>query len=610
MKTITHDLRQGSDEWLSFRFHHDGASEISAVLGLSKNTKRSELLRIKHTGIGKEFSDYVQRYILDKGHEVEALARPIVEKIIGAELYPVTMSKGRMSASCDGLTITDDEGWENKQYNAEYFAMVQAGEVPEEHMPQVQQCLFVTGANRWFFTISDGTEERTAGVWVYPDLEYFQRIKSAWDQFNKDLEGYVFEPEVIPAKADPVMALPSLAINVGGSISIQSNLDKFGERLKGFIAETNAYPETDTDFANLEQACKVLKEAEDALKQAESNALAQTASVDEMRRTVAFLADMARTSRLQFEKTVKSEKENRKAQIVAAAKASFSEHYGKLQVEIPFVLNAYMPSFADAIKGKKTLSSMQDAVNTMLANAKIEADALARDLREKHAWYIENAGEYSFLFSDLQALIYKDADSFQAVARNRITTHLEQEKAKAEAAAKAQAEREERIRREAEEKARREAEQREEQIRKEAADKARREEQQRIAAEQAKKERIEREAKQAAELIERERLELENQEELDHAAQKAKQERVVVVVDTGEQDGGNQTPDIKAVGVLDNKNQNKQALPVDDPAEKSPPRDQIIKAVAARFFVTFDVAEAWLVQEFGKELPVSQEDAA
>ena len=87
-----HELVQGSDEWAAFRLAHHGASEAAAMLGLSKKTTRSELLHMKHTGTPKEFSDWVQKNILDYGHEVEAMARPIIEELIGEDLYPVTCS--------------------------------------------------------------------------------------------------------------------------------------------------------------------------------------------------------------------------------------------------------------------------------------------------------------------------------------------------------------------------------------------------------------------------------------------------------------------------------------------------------------------------------------
>ncbi|MEG1325987.1 MAG: YqaJ viral recombinase family protein, partial [Janthinobacterium sp.] len=78
-----HNLLQGSDDWHAFRFDHHGASEAAAMLGLSKKVTRSELVRMKATGLAKEFSDWVQENILDYGHEVEALARPFAERVIG-----------------------------------------------------------------------------------------------------------------------------------------------------------------------------------------------------------------------------------------------------------------------------------------------------------------------------------------------------------------------------------------------------------------------------------------------------------------------------------------------------------------------------------------------
>ena len=129
-----HQLTQGSDEWAAFRLMHHGASEAAAMLGLSKKTTRSELLRIKHTGMPKEFSDWVQKNILDCGHEVEAMARPIIENLIGEDLYPVTCSNedegGILSASCDGLTMGYDTAFEHKQWSAELAASVAAGILP------------------------------------------------------------------------------------------------------------------------------------------------------------------------------------------------------------------------------------------------------------------------------------------------------------------------------------------------------------------------------------------------------------------------------------------------------------------------------------------------
>lgn len=487
---LTHDFLQGSADWHQFRLTHFGASEASAMLGISPYKSRTALLREKKTGLIPEVDANTQK-VFNRGHEIENLARPLAEDEVGQDLFPVICSLGNLSASCDGLSFDETIAWECKQFNQHDYDLVQGGELPEKHWPQCQQVLYVTGAEKLLFTISDGTEENTAHVWVINDVNQQRQIIDGWAQFEKDLSDFEPEPQLIPAQADPVMALPTLAINVGGSISIQSNLDKFGDRLKSFIDETNVCPENDQDFVNLDQACKILKEAEDALKQAEANALAQTASVDELRRTVSFLCDLARTNRLQFEKIVKTEKENRKSSIISAASAEYLAYYKQLNSDCPVKLIVNQPFFLDAMKGKKLLSSMQDAVNTLLANAKIETEAVARDLKEKYAWMLKTFAEsgpdfddFSFLFSDLEAIIYKPVDDFQLIVTTRISQYQEQERIKAEEAAKAQAEREEQIRIEAEQNAIRKAEAIKTQIAEEAAAKARLEEKERIEAEQ------------------------------------------------------------------------------------------------------------------------------
>lgn len=130
------------------------------MLGLSPYMKRSELLHIKHTGTPQEFSDYVQERVLDRGHAVEALARVLVEEDIGEELFPVTCAEGKLSASCDGLTMAGDIAFEHKQWNEELALAVENGNVPDSHMPQCQQIMLVTGAERVRFVVSDGTRDR------------------------------------------------------------------------------------------------------------------------------------------------------------------------------------------------------------------------------------------------------------------------------------------------------------------------------------------------------------------------------------------------------------------------------------------------------------------
>jgi len=457
---IVHDLIQGTPLWDQFRLDHDGASEAAPMLGISSKMTRSELLRAKATGIAKEYSDFMQEKIFARGHELEAQARPIAEKILGEDLYPTTCSLGKLSASCDGLTMDETTAWEHKQWAKDLAASVAKGILPEEHQPQCQQVMMVTGAEQVLFMVSDGTPENCVHMMVKPDPAWAKRIREGWAQFEADLLDY--KPvEVIPAaKAAATIALPALSIQVAGSITLHDNLKLFGEKLTDFIAGLPEKPSTDQEFADSEAAIKTLETAEKALEAAKANALAQVATVDEMSRTVALYAGQARQTRLALTALVKARKESIRVEIVQGGKDALGAHLAMLNKRIgrSYMLGAVsMPDFAGAIKGKKTVSSLRDAVDTMLASGKIEANSIAdkAEINLKSANSL--AKDYTFLFRDMDALLHMDSEAFDAIVINRVRAHqdaekerleTEREKIRAEEAAKAkaEAERAERVR--------------------------------------------------------------------------------------------------------------------------------------------------------------------
>jgi predicted phage-related endonuclease len=425
-----HNLLQGSDDWHAFRFDHHGASEAAAMLGLSKKVSRTDLVRMKATGLAKEFSDWVQENILDYGHEVEALARPFAERIIGDELYPVTLSLGRESASCDGLTMSEAIGFEHKQWNAELAAAVAAGELPEEHQPQVQQQLMVTGAEKWLFMTSDGTEENMVWMWVYPDPARFAQIVAGWEQFDIDVANYKQVDIIEKPAAEPIAALPALVVQTEGKV-VSSNLAAYKFAAEKFIAKININLETDEHFADAENTVKFCGEAEAKLELAKAAALAQTSTIDEVMRTVDHIKEQFRAKRLQLEKLVKVRKEQIKETILHEGKREYADHVTALEKEIaPLRLALAQPDFAGAMKNKRTLASLHDAVNTTLANAKIAASQQAADYRAKQAWCKENAAGHGALFMDMAQIITKPMDDFQLVVTTRVAAHLAAEKKK------------------------------------------------------------------------------------------------------------------------------------------------------------------------------------
>ncbi len=437
MNRICHELTQGSDEWIAFRANHHGASEAAAMLGLSKKVKRNELLHAKVTCVPRDFPDWVQRNILDYGHEVEAKARPIVEEIIGDELYPATYSMGVLSASCDGINMAGDIAFEHKQWNAELAAMVRDGILPEEHAPQCQQVLMVTGAERLIFVISDGTRENMVHMWVTPDPEWQRRIVAGWKQFDADAAVYVPQEKTVAPVAAPIEALPAVFVQVQGSLSVSDNLKTFGERLTAFVEGINKKPETDQDFADAEAAIKALSRAEEALQQAKAGALEQVATVADMQRAVDLHYNLARNTRLMLEKLVKAEKENRKTAIVTAGQTAFKQYVDAHNATIG---KPYMPQipadFGGVIKSLKSLDSIQNAVDTELARVKILADEAFEKIQKNLASLRELGGNHTFLFADVSTLVQKPNDDLVTLIGARITEHeaREAEKRKQEAA--------------------------------------------------------------------------------------------------------------------------------------------------------------------------------
>lgn len=330
---MIHNAIQGSPEWSALRARHNTASEASAMMGASSKISRTELLRMKATGSEKEFSDWVQKNLLDKGHAIEAAARPVAESIIGDELFPVTgtadIDCGRkvhhLLASFDGVTECGSTIWECKSWNEAKAEIVRAGEVPEEDRWQVVQQLLVSDAGRCLYMVTDGSEEGTVHCWVTLDPEDADRILDGWDQFDKDRAEYQHVEEKPQVVAEAVEALPTVFVQVSGSVSVQNNLSTFDKALRHFLAEKLITdPRDDQDFADLDLQIKAMKKAEEALDAAEAQMLAQVQEVDDLKRAKDVMAELLRKHRIASEKLLASQKEKIKLEIRQAGEAAFS----------------------------------------------------------------------------------------------------------------------------------------------------------------------------------------------------------------------------------------------------------------------------------------------
>lgn len=469
-----HDLIQGSPEWHAHRAQCWNASDAPAMMGCSPYKTRTQLLDEVARGFAAEVDAGTQKRF-DDGHRFEALARPLGEKLVGEDLSPLSGSVDEglsrpLAASFDGITFMADTVFEHKTLNAELRTALQesvtANTLPLHYRVQMEQQLLVSGADRALFMATkwEGDqliEERHC--WYQPDPALRAQILAGWRQFERDLAEHKPAEAAAVVIAEPVQALPAVAVTVTGDIAVRDNFKSFEVALRDFLDNRLIRePKTDQDFADLDGQIKAMKAGREALKGAKAQMLAQVQPVDVASKTADMLDDLLQKNCAMAERLLKDEKERRRGEIVTGAQAKLREHCDALgrRVRVPIIVAADFPG---VVKGLKSLASMEDKLDTELARAKIEASRIA-DLIFVNRSYMDEA-EAVHLFPDFAQVCQKPTDDFvnlvigrkQAAAerleaeRQRIRAE-EAARLEREAAAKAEAER-----REAEAQAQREA---------------------------------------------------------------------------------------------------------------------------------------------------------
>jgi predicted phage-related endonuclease len=447
MRTI-HNLVQGSPEWKAHRATPGmfNGSEIAAIMGLSSYVTRAELLRRKATGIEPEY-DAATLDRFAEGHRREALARPMAEDILDDDLSAMVMSDlfdgVLISVSLDGINQAYDTTWEHKSLNITLADALDAGFLPAEYHPQCESGLMVSGATRCLFVASkwdtNGNLVDAKKTWYESNPVMRADIIAACKQFAIDLAEYEHVEAVAAPVAAAIEALPGLFIQVEGKV-LATNLDSFKLAAQTFIDGIKTELVSDQDFADADKMVKFLKDGEERLALSKDQALAQTASIDELFRTVDAISEQMRVKRLALDKLVKAEKENRRAEIVRNASLEMNRHVAKLNERIggQWMPVANFAPFAEAVKGLKSLDSMRDKVAGELANAKIEANELADQIADNTKAITVDGVNYNYLVHDFAQICTKPTEDFAAIMARRIATWKEAEAVKAEALKKAE----------------------------------------------------------------------------------------------------------------------------------------------------------------------------
>ena len=446
----THNLVQGTPEWLAHRAGCFNASDAPAMMGCSPHETRSQLLHRLATGIEPEVDAATQRRF-DEGHRFEALARPLAEEIIGDDLAPqsgtldVEGLSRPLGASFDGITMMGHDVFEHKRIN-ESLRYTPWDQGNGDHLPlmyrvQMEQQLLVSGAKRDLFMATDWDGETCVErrhCWYASDPALRAQIIAGWKQFEADLLAYQAPEAAAPAPVGHAPeTLPALRIEINGAVSA-SNLGDFKAIALKAIRSVNRELTTDQHFADAEESVKWCAEVESKIKGAKEHALSQTATIDELFKTLDDISAEARTVRLSLEKLVRERKESIRGEIVATGIEAFRAHVASLNARIgkPYMPQT-PPAFGEAIKGKRTVASLRSAVDAELARAKIAANETA-DRLQINLRAILDAGAPG-LFADEAILAHKEHEFVTLTIAQRLADEKRRQDEAAERAAQAAA---------------------------------------------------------------------------------------------------------------------------------------------------------------------------
>ncbi|MFM9922719.1 YqaJ viral recombinase family protein [Variovorax sp. H27-G14] len=437
----TLNLIQGSPEWHAHRASHFNASDAPAMLGCSPYQTRTQLLHKLATGQEPEV-DAAQQKRFDYGHAFEAMARPLAEEFIGEELFPVVGAAGRLSASFDGLTMDESIGFEHKTLNKDLRAVMAGGcdgsALPPAYRAQMEQQLMISGAEKILFMASSWRGNELIDemhCWYTSDPVMRDALVKGWALFAEELQTYTpAQVEAKPVGRTPE-TLPALHIEVTGMVTA-SNLAEFRVHALEVFGAINTELVTDQQFSDAEKTVKWCGDVEERLAAAKQHALSQTQSIDALFRTIEDISAEARRVRLDLNRKITVEKENRRNEIQQNGVKALAAHVAALNERLG---RQYMPAsaaqadFAGAMKGKKSMTSLREAVATTLANAKISASDIADGIQINMNTLRELASEHVFLFPDVAQLVLKASDDLAAQVKARIGEHQAKEAAKAAA---------------------------------------------------------------------------------------------------------------------------------------------------------------------------------
>jgi len=210
-----------------------------------------------------------------------------------------------------------------------------------------------------------------------------------------------------------------LILKISGEVQ-QSNIAEFEEAALLVIGAINTDLQTDADFAEAEQNVKSCKAIELRIAQARQDAIMQTADIAALIQTTERLEAKFRQTRLMLDGKVKTEKEQRKNEIINAGR----NHIQGLLVTSPVKhgFSVDNKAFTEAAKGKRSLAKIEEAVREVVTSEEFRLASLEETYQLNIININVAEGKYPGLFPDKSSIALSPGEVVDSQIESRIAT--------------------------------------------------------------------------------------------------------------------------------------------------------------------------------------------
>lgn len=178
-------LLQGTHEWHEWRSRGLGASDSSAILGLSP-WKTSYVLWLEKKG---KIESPSSSFVMNRGNHLEDEARQWFNFTYNKDMVAACYEDDDqpfLRVSLDGISPDGKELLEIKCPGQEDHTKALNGKVPEKYIPQVQMQLYVTKADLLYY-VSYHQELEGISIVVKPDIAYQEYLVKELTDFYESL---------------------------------------------------------------------------------------------------------------------------------------------------------------------------------------------------------------------------------------------------------------------------------------------------------------------------------------------------------------------------------------------------------------------------------------